>query len=75
MYPTKCDGMSSWPIIAKKTLQLLHQSKDRLLIKMLAAFIPEAEQSTDALMPNGKTCSAVAVFTNSRTKLFHVFFR
>jgi hypothetical protein len=53
MNPEKCDGMPSWPGIVKKTLKLLSQSKDRLLIKLLAAYILEEEQSTYSAQSTG----------------------
>jgi hypothetical protein len=53
MYPGKGCGMSAWPGIAKKVLNQLKLSKDRLLRKLMNAFIPECEETPDSAMPSG----------------------
>lgn len=45
--------MSAWPGIARKVLNQLKLSKDRLLRKLMNAFIPECEETPDSAMPSG----------------------
>jgi hypothetical protein len=52
MYSGKGGGLAKWPGIARKVLCLLRHSKDRLLQKLLAAFIPE--ETTDSELSSGK---------------------
>jgi hypothetical protein len=59
MYGAHIDRMSCWPSLSKKILNLLRQSKDRVLNKLLGALIPDDDRTSGTQMTSGKTFSVL----------------
>jgi hypothetical protein len=54
MYDAHADKMYCWPNMSKEVLHLLRQGKDRILVKLLRALIPEDCVTSASQTANGK---------------------